>query len=113
MNKSVLVVFAICSMWFLNACGTGSSTQTQAIATQFSVVAATASPLTGVPFNITVTALDANGQIVATYSGTVHFASSNSKPVQPSSAMLTNGTGTFTVVLTTSGKQTIMVSDGG
>jgi hypothetical protein len=113
MKKSLLVLISICCVSLLNGCGTGSSTQIQDVATHFSVVAATATPFAGVPFNVTVTALDASGQTVATYSGTVQFSSSSGKPVQPSSGMLINGRGTFSVTLSTSGSQTISVSDAG
>jgi len=63
MKKSLLAPISICCRWLLNGCGGGSSTQTQRVATHFSIVAATAAPTGGDPFNIAVTALDAAGQM--------------------------------------------------
>jgi hypothetical protein len=110
MKKSLLLFISICCLWLLNGCGSGSSTPPP-LATHFSVVAATATPTTGVPFNITVTALDSAGQMVSTYSGTVHLTSSSGQAVQPASGTLTGGTGTFSVSLSTSGSQTITATD--
>jgi hypothetical protein len=111
MKKSLLLFISICCLWLLNGCGSGSSTPPPPLATHFSVVAATATPTTGVPFNITVTALDTAGQMVSTYSGTVHLTSSSGQAVQPASGTLTGGTGTFSVSLSTSGSQTITATD--
>ncbi len=110
MKKSLLLI-AICFASFLSGCG-GGTIQVLDVATHFSVTSANAAPTAGISFNITVTALDAAGQMVATYSGTVHFTSSNGQPVLPASAMLTNGTGTFSVTVSTVGSQTISVTDG-
>jgi Putative Ig domain/Galactose oxidase, central domain len=107
MKKSLLVLISSCCLWLLNGCGSGSSTQTQDVATHFSIMAATSTPTAGKAFNITVTALDATGQMVATYSGTVQLTSSNGQAVQPASGTLTNGTGTFSVTLNTAGSQSI------
>jgi VCBS repeat protein len=110
MKKSLLVLISMCSLWLLNGCGSGSGT-TQGSATHFSVASANATPTVGIPFNITVTALDKSSQLVASYSGTVQFTSSNRQPVQPASATVTNGIGTFSVTLNTAGPQTITATD--
>jgi len=111
MKRSLLFLIAICSLGFLSGCGSGSSTPPQRLATHFSVTSATATPLTGVPFNITVTALDISGQVATSYSGTVHFTSSNGQPVSPASATMTTVTQTFAVMLSTAGSQTITATD--
>src|ERR1700676_2010905 len=107
MKKSLLVLISSCCLWLLNGCGSGSSTQTQDVATHFSIMAATSTPTAGKAFNITVTALDATGQMVATYSGTVQLTSSNGQAVQPASETLPSGTGRFSRPLTTGGTQSI------
>jgi Putative Ig domain/Galactose oxidase, central domain/Kelch motif len=106
MKKSLLVLLSICSLWLLNGCGSGSG-PTQDAATHFSVASANATPTVGKPFNITVTALDAAGQMVSSYSGTVQLTSSNGQAVQPASGTLANGAGTFSVTLNTAGSQSI------
>jgi len=113
MRKSLLLLFAICCVSLPNGCGSGSSAPPPPPpATHFSVVAATATPTVGNPFNVIVTALDASGQIATSYSGTVQFTSSSGQAVKPSSGTLTNGTGTFSVTLSKTGGQTITATDG-
>jgi hypothetical protein len=109
MNKSRRVLSLIYSLGFLNACG-GNSTPTPS-ATQFSVKPASVSPTSGIAFNVTVNAVDALGNIFPSYSGTIHFTSSDGKAVLPSDSMLTNGTGTFSVTLETAGSQSITATD--
>jgi hypothetical protein len=67
----------------------------------------------GQPFSATVTAEDAQGTLVASYTGTVHFSSSDTSVgvVLPADSTLTNGQGTFSVTLIRSGPQTLTVSD--
>jgi len=65
----------------------------------------------GMPFNVTVTALDANNTVVVLYAGTVHFSSSDPLAVLPPNSPLTNGAGTFSVALGTGGTQTITATD--
>jgi len=59
----------------------------------------------------TVTAKDASNNTLTTYSGTVHFTSSDSQAVLPANATLTNGTGTFQAVLKTAGTQSRTATD--
>ncbi|MFI5095008.1 MAG: hypothetical protein ACHQIK_16320, partial [Candidatus Acidiferrales bacterium] len=102
MKKLLLVLISIIGLGLLNGCGSGSSTTTQQdIATHFSVMSATATPTAGTAFNITVTALGASGQMVASYSGTVHFTSSDGQAALPADTTLTNGTGSYSVTLKT------------
>jgi hypothetical protein len=111
MKKSLLVLISIGCLWLLNGCGGGSSTQTHDVVTHFSITSATPTPTAGLAFNITVTALDAAGQMVASYSGTVQFMSSSGQAVIPASGALVNGAGTFSVTLNKAGSQTITVTD--
>ena len=110
MKKSVLVLIAVCSLGLLNGCGS-SSTTPQQFATHFSVTSGNAMPTAGRAFNVTVTALDAAGQMVATYSGTVHFASTDGQAVLPADSTVANGSATVQVTLKTAGSQTITASD--
>jgi len=74
-------------------------------------VSAPAAAAPGAPFNFAVTALDANGNTLAGYSGTVHFTSSDAAATLPPNAALVNGAGTFSAVLQTAGSQTITATD--
>jgi hypothetical protein len=65
----------------------------------------------GTPGAVTVTAFDAFGNVATGYSGTVHFTSSDPHAVLPANVKLTNGTGTFSETLETSGSQTIAATD--
>ncbi len=67
--------------------------------------------ITSVPFAFTITAMTQSGSVNTAYSGTVHFSSSDGQAVLPANATLTNGTGTFSATLRTSGSQTITASD--
>jgi hypothetical protein len=80
-------------------------------ATLFTVAPATSTVSTGVAFNFTVTALDALNNTVTSYSGTVHFSSTDGSAMLPGNSTLTNGTGIFSAILKTSGNQTIMATD--
>jgi len=59
----------------------------------------------------TVTALDQLGDTVTGYSGIVHFTSNDPQAVLPTDATLTNGTGTFSAILKTSGSWQITATD--
>jgi hypothetical protein len=81
-------------------------------------VSSQASATAGSPFTVTVTALDANGNTVANYTGTVHFTSSDSAAVLPTpdytfttGATGDNGTHSFSVTLKTAGSQTVTATD--
>jgi Beta-propeller repeat len=65
----------------------------------------------GTSGTITVTALNADGSVNTGYSGTVHFTSSDPQAVLPPDVTLTNGTGSFNVILKTAGTQSITVTD--
>jgi WD40 repeat protein len=110
---------AAVSMWalcILSACGGGASSTpggggggTQ-IATHFTVTAP-ATAFAGTPFSITVVALDASNQTVASYSGTLHLTSSDAQAVLSADSTLTNGTESFATTLASAGSQTITATD--
>jgi len=82
MKKSLVFLLFVCSVYFLNACGSPSSTTSLLVppppltATHFSVTAP-ASATVGTAVNFTVTALDASNNLVTSYSGTVQFTSTD------------------------------------
>ena len=94
--------------------GTGSnataSLTVTGAATHFSV-SATSPHTAGVAFSITVTALDAGNNTVASYAGTVHFTSTDGAATLAADSTLTNGVGVFSVTLKTAGNQTITATD--
>ena len=80
------------------------------VITHFSVtVPSTATVGTG--FTISVTALDQYNSTVTTYSGTVHFTSSDGSAALPANSPLTNGAGSFPVTFNVSGYQTVTATD--
>jgi DNA/RNA endonuclease G (NUC1) len=69
----------------------------------------------GIPFNVTVSALDGANAIVGAYRGTVHFASSGASLALPADYTFTagdNGVHTFSVTPNALGPAAINVSDG-
>ena len=74
-------------------------------------VSVPSSILPGTTFPITVYAVDGNNNLVFTYSGTLHFSSSDPLAGLPPNTTLTNGVGTFSATLLTPGNQTIMAAD--
>jgi probable HAF family extracellular repeat protein len=115
MMKFLSLAMAICGLCLLGACGSSGGVGLHVpppvdVATHFSVTAP-AAVTTGTAFNFTVTALDASNAIVASYAGTVQFTSSDAQAVRPANSGLTNGTGTFSATLKTSGNQTVTATD--
>jgi len=84
----------------------------QAAASTF-VVSAPASVSAGNPFNFSVTAMDAYGNLATNYSGTVKFSSSDTNGciVLPGQSTLNGGVGTFSAKLITVGNQTLIATD--
>jgi len=76
-------------------------------------VTAPASVTQGRPFTVSVVAENVKGNPVAGYSGTVHFTTSDTSghATLPADSTLTNGQGSFTVMLGQVGSQTLTVSD--
>jgi uncharacterized repeat protein (TIGR03803 family) len=79
------------------------------------VLTAPASVTAGTPFTLTVTAVDAFGQVAVGYRGTVHFSSSDAAATLPTKYTFTagdNGVHHFVgLVLRTKGRQTITATD--
>jgi YVTN family beta-propeller protein len=65
----------------------------------------------GSAFSVVVAALDAYGNPLTTYSGTVHISSSDAAATLPADATLTAGVGTFTFTFNTAGPETISAND--
>ena len=94
---------------------TGASnpiTVSAGVATHFTV-SAPATAAAGTGFGFTVTAEDANNNTATSYSGNVHFTSSDvgASTLLPANSGLTNGVGTFNATLTTAGSQTLIATD--
>lgn len=81
-----------------------------AAATHFAV-SAPGSAAGGTPFDFTVTALDQFNNTVTSYSGTIHFTSTDSKAMLPADSSLTNGTRTLSATLKSAGIQFITATD--
>jgi hypothetical protein len=86
----------------------------QASATAF-VLSAPASTLAGMPFTLTVTAVDAFGQVAIGYGGTIHCRSSDPAAKLPADYTFTvgdNGVHVFVgLVLRTKGRQSLTATD--
>jgi hypothetical protein len=65
----------------------------------------------GAAFSVGVTAQDTMNNAVTDYAGTVHFTSSDGAAMLPANSTLTNGTGTFSVTLSTTGNETVTATD--
>jgi hypothetical protein len=91
--------------------GTSNSIAVSAAAATHFTVSAPGSATAGSAFSFTVTAQDQFNNTATGYSGTVHFTSTDAQAVLPSDSTLTNGTGTFSATLDTSGNQTITATD--
>src|SRR5262249_3188936 len=86
---------------------------TAATATHFSI-SAPASAHGGTAFSITVTALDAFGNVATGYRGTVHFTSSDHHAILPSNYTFVsgdNGVHVFTVTLRSNGTKSVTATD--
>jgi hypothetical protein len=94
--------------------GLVGTTSTTPAATHFSVTESSNSTTAGTAFTVTVTALDVNGNVVPSYTGTVQLSSSDSAAVLPASHTFTSanaGSFTFSVTLKTAGSQTVTATD--
>jgi predicted RNA methylase len=112
MKRFLRAVLTLSGLCLLNGCGgsSGSSTPPPFVATHFSVNAP-ATAIAGTGINITVTALDASNNTVTSYSGTMHFTSTDGQAALPADSTLTNGTGIFSATLETVGNKTITATD--
>jgi hypothetical protein len=79
-------------------------------ATHFSVTTP-ASVVKGTAFTFTVSALAAANNVASSYSGTVHFTSTDTMAVLPANSALTNGVANFSATLKAVASQTITATD--
>jgi uncharacterized delta-60 repeat protein len=94
--------------------GTQSSILISAAAATHFRISAPANVKAGTAFSITVTALDAFGNVATGYRGSVHFTSSDKKAILPSNYTFVsgdNGVHTFTVTLKSGGTRSITATD--
>lgn len=99
-------------MHTFSASETGISV-TAAAAAQF-LISAPSTAQAGVAFNLTLTVVDAYGNVVTGYTGTVHFSSSDQQAGLPADYTFGSGDAgmhTFSVILQTPGTQTITITD--
>jgi len=65
----------------------------------------------GTPFNFMVSVFDANYLLLPTYSGTVHFTSTDAAAALPADSTLSSGVRSLSATLNTGGSQTITATD--
>src|SRR5205823_5344566 len=87
--------------------GTSNSILVSPLAATHFAVSAPASAFVNNAFNFTVTAQDQFNNTATSYAGTVHFSSTDGAAVLPANSTLTNGVGSFSATLKTTGNQTI------
>jgi hypothetical protein len=80
-------------------------------AVRFAVTGFPSASTAGVPAAFSVAAIDAYGFVAISYSGTLHFTSSDPQAVLPANATLTNGTGSVSATLKTAGAQSLTATD--
>ncbi len=82
-------------------------------ATRLSFSSVPASTPAGTAFDVTITALDGNGNTATSFANPVSFTSSDTQAILPSASSLTSGTGSFSVTLKTAGSITITAASTG
>lgn len=118
MKRCLLTSASMCVLCILSACGGGTSGGKVGsgggggpqVTTHFALTAP-ATALVSTSFNLTVYALDNSNSKVASYSGTVHFTSTDPQAVLSKDSTLTHGTATVSASLTSPGNQTITATD--
>lgn len=113
MKKALSILFGL--FLFISGCGGGNSNSTSTPlssrgATHL-LVTAPADATNGSAFSFTVTAFDPSNKVVSSFTGTIHFTSSDSQAALPEDSALMNGTATFSATLKTAGNQTITAAD--
>jgi photosystem II stability/assembly factor-like uncharacterized protein len=96
------------------AAGTNGRGVWEIAVTTLSVTASNPSVGQGVAFNLTISAQDAFGKLLTSYTGTIHFSSTDSLAGLPGDYTFTSsdqGTHTFNVMLSTGGNQSITATD--
>src|SRR5262249_34894250 len=90
-----------------------STAEVSGVAASLAITAPSATTA-GTSFDVTVTALDADGQVALNYAGTVHFTSPDPQAVLAADYSFTGadqGVHTFAVTLETAGRATVAVKD--
>jgi hypothetical protein len=91
--------------------GTSASFTVAPASVNYFTISVPPSAATGSPFNVTVSALDAFGNLATGYTGLVHFTSTDASAILPVDATLSGGVGTFSATLKSGGSQTITATD--
>jgi hypothetical protein len=94
-----------------NITGTSTVLVSALAASHFGVSGIPGSITAGTAFRFTVAAEDPFNNIVTGYSGTVHFASSDSLATLPANTTLVSGVGAFSCTLKVSGSQTLTITN--
>jgi len=109
-NQSITATDTVTS----SIAGSQSGIVVMAAAATHLAISAPANVSLGVAFSVTVTALDAYGNIATGYLGTIHFTSSDHKAILPSDYTFVAadaGVHTFLVTFKSSGTQTLTATD--
>lgn len=91
--------------------GTSNAITVAPAATTHFVVTAPSQETSGTPFTFTVTAEDQFNNIATNYAGDLVISSTDPNATLPATKGLTNGVGTFTTTLKTTGVQTLTATD--
>jgi hypothetical protein len=111
MKKYFSLMLFLCGLCLLGGCAGGNSAPPPPVVETHFFVTPASTATAGTPFSFTVTAQGPSGQTATTYSGTVHFTSTDGHALLPTDSKLINGVGTFSATLNTAGSQTITASD--
>jgi hypothetical protein len=91
--------------------GMGSVTVNAAPIAQLQVTSVPASATAGAAFNFKVSGIDPFSNVVTSYTGTLHFTSSDPQAILPADTQLQNGTGSFSITFKKAGGQTFTATD--
>src|SRR5262249_55601834 len=108
--KYSLLLLLVSTVSLLGGCGGGTVSSGGGDVTHFSVNGPTYIP-SGTSFNFTVTALDASNNPVSSFSGTVHFTSTDPNAQLPPDAMLVSGSKIFSATIARAGNQMITATE--
>jgi polygalacturonase len=111
MRKYWLSLFLASSLSLLGACGGGGSSNSGGGNATHCSVSGPANIPSGTFFNFIVTALDASNKSVTSYSGTVHFTSTDPHAQLAPDSKLISGSDSFSATVTTAGNQMITATD--
>ena len=113
-QRSLALVLLVFSLVLFDACGGGGNNPPPPPPPAIHLlVSGPANVDSGVGFSLTVTALDSSNNTDSTYTGKVHFTSTDPNAQLPPDSTLVSGTGTFAVTLAIPGSQMITGTDTG